>query len=267
MNGHATSTDVTTNGPARVGGEPRPRTGRLIVIPAYNEEAALAATVERLQALPDGFEILIVNDGSRDRTLQVAKHLSLASRLPLHVVSLTTNWGIGMAVQTGYLFARQHDRYQYVIQFDADGQHPPEALVELVEACERQGLDLCIGSRFLGNGDGFQSTALRRVGIRFFINLIGLLTHAPITDPTSGLRCAGPRAWESFAASYPEDYPEPESLFWCLRNGLRVAEIPVTMHERQGGVSSIRSWKPVYYMLKVTLAIMVESIRKREVAR
>lgn len=265
MIGPITNTGAATDGSAISSGAARPRTGRLIVIPAYNEETALAATIERLQVLPDGFELLIVNDGSRDRTLQVAKQLVHTSRLPLHVVSLTTNWGIGMAVQTGYLFARQHNRFEYVIQFDADGQHPPEALVELVAACERQGLDLCIGSRFLGNGDGFQSTALRRVGIRFFIKLIRLLTHAPITDPTSGLRCAGPRAWESFAASYPEDYPEPESLFWCLRHGLRVAEIPVTMHERQGGVSSIRSWKPLYYMLKVTLAIMVESIRKREV--
>lgn len=242
----------------------RTRRGRLVVIPAFNEEAALAATVERLQALPDGFEILIVNDGSRDRTLQVAKRLAGESRVPLHVVSLTTNWGIGVAVQTGYVFARQHDRFQYVIQFDADGQHPPEALVELVEACERRGLDLCVGSRFLGDTEGFRSTWLRRIGIRFFIGLIRLLSRAEITDPTSGLRCAGPRAWEKFALAYPEDYPEPESLFWCLRHGLRVGEIPVTMRERQGGVSSIRAWKPAYYMLKVTLAIVVESFRKRE---
>ncbi|MCC6421393.1 MAG: glycosyltransferase family 2 protein [Gemmataceae bacterium] len=237
----------------------------LLVIPAYNEEEALPHTVADLQQLPDGYEILVVNDGSRDRTGAVAHVLARTSRLPLHVVELAVNGGIGVAVQTGYLFAARHEGYDYVIQFDADGQHPAESIPALVEACEREGLDVCIGSRFLGEqGDGFRSSFTRRLGIRFFCRLIGFLSGTRVTDPTSGFRCAGPRAWRSFARQYPEDYPEPESLFWCLRNRLRFGEIPVRMRDRQGGVSSIRLWRTVYYMLKVSFSILFDRLRAVE---
>ncbi len=237
----------------------------LIVIPAYNEEEALPHTVADLQCLPDGYEILVVNDGSRDRTGAVARDLARTSRIPVHVVDLPINGGIGVAVQTGYLFAVRHPRYDYVIQFDADGQHPAESIPALVAACERDGLDVCIGSRFLnGDGGGFQSSFTRRLGIRFFSRLIGFLSGTRVTDPTSGFRCAGPRAWRSFARQYPEDYPEPESLFWCLRNRLRFGEVAVTMRDRQGGVSSIRMWRTVYYMLKVSFSILFDRLRAVE---
>jgi glycosyltransferase involved in cell wall biosynthesis len=237
----------------------------LIVVPAYNEAEALPGTVAALDRLPDGFEILVVNDGSTDRTGAVAARLT--SRLPVHVLHLSVNSGIGVAVQTGYRFAADRGGYEYVIQFDADGQHDPGALVALVERCRRDGLDLCVGSRFLDpRGGGFRSTALRRVGIRFFAALISALSGTRVTDPTSGLRCAGPRAWRRFAEHYPEDYPEPESLFWCARNGLRVAEVSVTMFERQGGVSSIRRLRTAYYMAKVTMAIVFDRLRSRELS-
>jgi glycosyltransferase involved in cell wall biosynthesis len=238
----------------------------LIVMPAYNEEAALPQTVAALQSLPPGFEILIVNDGSRDRTAAVAEELARTSRVPLHAVHLPLNGGIGVAVQTGYLFAVKMGVYKYVIQFDSDGQHDVDALPKLVAKCEAENLDMCIGSRFLDpQGTGFKSTFSRRIGIRFFSRLISLLSGVRVTDPTSGLRCAGPRVWVRFAKFYPEDYPEPETLSWCLRNKLRVGELPVTMHERQGGVSSIRLRQGVYYMLKVTLAILLDWLRPREV--
>lgn len=172
----------------------------LVVIPAYNEEASLPRAVDSLQALPDGYEILIVNDGSQDGTGRVADGLARSSRRPVHVVHLPLNSGIGVAVQTGYLFAARRGEYRYVLQFDADGQHDAADLPALVRACEGQGLDLCIGSRFLAPGGGFRSTWPRRVGIRFFARLIGLLSGLRVTDPTSGLRCAGPRAWACFAA-------------------------------------------------------------------
>jgi glycosyltransferase involved in cell wall biosynthesis len=237
----------------------------LIVMPAYNEAEALPGTVAALDRLPDGFEILVVNDGSTDRTGAIAGRLT--SRLPVHVLHLPVNSGIGVAVQTGYRFAADRGGYEFVIQFDADGQHDPQALVALVERCRRDGLDLCVGSRFLDpRGGGFRSTALRRVGIRFFAALISALSGTRVTDPTSGLRCAGPRAWRRFAEHYPEDYPEPESLFWCARNGLRVGEVPVTMFERQGGVSSIRRLRTAYYMTKVTMAIVFDRLRSRELS-
>jgi glycosyltransferase involved in cell wall biosynthesis len=235
----------------------------LIVLPAFNEEEALPRTVAALAGLPDGFELLVVNDGSTDRTGIVAA--GLTSRLPIHLLHLPVNSGIGVAVQTGYRFAAVRGGYEYVIQFDADGQHDPGAITALVEWCRRDGLDLCVGSRFLDpNGGGFRSTAMRRVGIRFFAALISMLSGTRVTDPTSGLRCAGPRAWRRFAEHYPEDYPEPESLFWCARNGLRVGEVPVTMFERQGGVSSIRQLRTAYYMAKVTMAILFDRMRSRE---
>ena len=131
----------------------------LIVIPAYNEEAALAKTVARLQQLPAGFEILIVNDGSKDRTKELAQSLIATSQLPLRVANLPVNCGIGVAVQTGYRFAVVDGGYRYVIQFDADGQHDADYLVALVEQCERDQLDLCVGSRFIRDfGPGSRST-------------------------------------------------------------------------------------------------------------
>jgi glycosyltransferase involved in cell wall biosynthesis len=237
----------------------------LIVIPAYNEAEALPQTVADLQALPDGYEVLIVNDGSLDTTQAVAERLARTSRLPVHVVNLPANCGIGVAVQTGYLFAAAAARFRYVIQFDADGQHPAECIPRLVAECEARCLDLCVGSRFLvWDREGFRSTFTRRLGIRFFATLISLLSGVRVTDPTSGFRCAGPRAWSRFARHYPEDYPEPESLFWCARNKLHVGELPVRMRPRAGGVSSIRSLRTSYYMLKVSLSILMDRLRALE---
>lgn len=239
----------------------------LIVIPAYNEEGALPGTLASLQHLPGDFEVLVVNDGSRDRTGAVAEQLAEQSPIPIRVIHLPLNSGIGVAVQSGYRYALERGGYRYVIQFDADGQHPAESLARLVDHAEQSGLDLCIGSRFIDpqNG-GFQSTYSRRFGIRFFAWLIGMLSGVPVTDPTSGFRCAGPRAWRRFADHYPEDYPEPESLFWCARNGLKVAEIPVRMKERQAGVSSIRRFRAIYYMVKVSMSILFDRIRGSESA-
>jgi glycosyltransferase involved in cell wall biosynthesis len=240
----------------------------LIIIPAHNEEESLPGVVASLQVLSDDFELLVVNDGSRDGTAALAERLAAGSRLPMHVVSLAQNWGIGVAVQTGYLFAARSGRYDYAIQFDGDGQHDAAAIPALIDACRRSSLDLCIGSRFLAPRTGsFQSTFMRRVGIRFFSKLIRLLSGVRVTDPTSGLRCAGARVWRRFAERYPDDYPEPESLFWCARNRLRIGEVPVRMFERQGGVSSIRTVRAVYYMLKVSSAIVLEWLRARECDR
>ena len=237
----------------------------LIVIPAFNEEESLPATLDSLQHLTSDYEVIVVNDGSRDATAAGANKVAESSKIPIHVVSLPRNRGIGAAVQTGYLFASTQNRFDYVIQFDADGQHDADAIPDLVKACEERELDVCIGSRFLEGGkDNFRSTWTRRIGIRFLAGLISYLSGAKVTDPTSGFRCAGPRAWQSFARRYPDDYPEPEALYWCARNKLKIGEIPVTMFSRTAGVSSIKLSRGLYYMSKVTLAILVDRIRKKE---
>lgn len=237
----------------------------LIVIPAYNEEQALPQTVAMLDVLPAEYEVLVVNDGSSDATGAVAERLARTTTRPFFVAHLAMNSGIGAAVQTGYRFAAARGEYKYVIQFDGDGQHPAADVPELVRTCEADDLDLCIGSRFMtSDRSGYRSTFSRRMGIRFFAYLIGLLTGSKVTDPTSGFRCAGPRAWRNFAWRYPEDFPEPESLFWCVRNGLRVGELPVRMLERQGGMSSIQKTRALYYMIKVSLAILVDRLRRKD---
>jgi glycosyltransferase involved in cell wall biosynthesis len=236
-----------------------------VVIPAFNEEACLADTLAAFRVLPAGYDVLVVDDGSHDRTAEVAERAAGSAGRPAWVIRLPMNGGIGAAVQTGYLFARDRGGYEYVVQCDADGQHDPADVPVLVDACRRRGLDLCVGSRFLDPAmSGDRSTFLRRMGIRLFARLIGVLSGTRLTDPTSGFRCSGPRAWRRFARSYPEDYPEPESVFWCVRNGLAVGEVPVRMRPRAGGTSSIRSWRAAYYVLKVSLAILIDRLRAGE---
>ncbi|MFN8005697.1 MAG: glycosyltransferase family 2 protein [Terriglobia bacterium] len=238
----------------------------LIVIPAYNEEVSLEKTVASLQRLSsDVYEILVVNDGSSDRTHECAQRAKQASKLEVQIISLGSNGGIGVAVQAGYIYARKRGGYRYLIQFDADGQHEASYIEPLVSACETERLDLCIGSRFLEMEEGnYHSTIQRRLGIRFCSMLIYLLSGVMVKDPTSGFRCIAPRVWEQFADNYPAEFPEPVSLFWCARNKLRIGEIPVRMHKRQGGISSIRRFKTLEYMLMVSLAIVVDRLRMKE---
>ena len=175
-------------------------------------------------------------------------------------MDLPINLGIGGAVQTGYKYAWENG-YDMAVQVDGDGQHDPEFLELMAEYLESHQVDMVIGSRFIEK-QGFQSSGMRRVGIRFFSGLIRLMTGKTITDPTSGLRMAGRNVIELFSKDYPRDYPEPESVVAILRKGLKVAEVPVIMREREGGVSSISMKKSVYYMVKVTLAILIERIRR-----
>lgn len=219
----------------------------LIIIPAYNEAENIVDTVQGV--VDAGYDYVVVNDGSKDNTLSVCRANDV------NVIDLPQNLGIGGAVQTGHLYARDMD-YDVDIQLDGDGQHDPAYLGKLVAEIQN-GADLVIGSRFLEQTEGFQSTFMRRVGITWLSFWIKLLTGKRITDPTSGFRACGRRAVNLFAQSYPIDYPEPDSIAHALRLGMDVREVSVEMRERQGGVSSIGGFKSVYYMIKVTLAISV----------
>ena len=226
----------------------------LIIIPAYNEEANIVKTVESIERDAVGFDYIVINDCSTDRTKEICEEHGF------HYVDLPINLGIGGAVQTGYKYAWENG-YDMAVQVDGDGQHDPEFLELMAEYLETHQVDMVIGSRFIEK-QGFQSSGMRRVGIRFFSGLIRLMTGKTITDPTSGLRMAGRNVIELFSKDYPRDYPEPESVVAILRKGLKVAEVPVIMREREGGVSSISMKKSVYYMVKVTLAILIERIRR-----
>lgn len=227
---------------------------KLIIIPAFNEESNIEKTVTAIEENAQGFDYVIINDCSGDHTRQICE------KNGYNIVNLPINLGIGGAVQTGYKYALEHG-YDVAVQVDGDGQHDPEFLNVMADHLMNNGLDMVIGSRFIEK-EGFQSSKLRRIGIIFFSGLIKMLTGVRITDPTSGLRMAGKNVMALFASDYPRDYPEPESVVAVIRRGLKVEEIPVIMKEREGGVSSISLKKSVYYMIKVTLAILIERIRK-----
>lgn len=227
---------------------------KLIIIPAFNEESNIEKTVQAILKDAVDFDYVIINDCSTDRTKEICENNGY------NIVNLPINLGIGGAVQTGYKYAYEHG-YDVAVQVDGDGQHDPEFLEEMAEHLMNRQLDMVIGSRFIEK-KGFQSSKTRRIGIVFFSKLIKVLTGTLITDPTSGLRMIGKNAIELFSRDYPRDYPEPESVVAVLRRHMKVEEIPVIMHEREGGVSSISFKKSIYYMIKVTLAIFIERIRK-----
>lgn len=227
---------------------------KLVIIPAYNESESIKSTVEDIINNAPDFDYIVINDCSTDNTAQICKENNF------NYISNPVNLGIGNTVQTGYIYAYRRG-YDIVVQVDGDGQHDTKYLHEMTEHLINNELDMVIGSRFI-NKEGFQSSAARRFGINYFTVLIKLCTGKKITDPTSGLRMVGRRVIERFAKEYPKDYPEPETVAAILKNGYKVEEIPVIMRERQGGVSSISMKKSVYYMIKVTLAILVDTLRK-----
>ncbi|HHJ7790333.1 TPA: glycosyltransferase family 2 protein, partial [Streptococcus pyogenes] len=201
---------------------------------------------------PD-FDYIIIDDCSTDNTLAICQ------KQGFNVISLPINLGIGGAVQTGYRYA-QRCGYDVAVQVDGDGQHNPCYLEKMVEVLVQSSVNMVIGSRFITK-EGFQSSFARRIGIKYFTWLIALLTGKKITDATSGLRLIDRSLIERFANHYPDDYPEPETVVDVLVSHFKVKEIPVVMNERQGGVSSISLTKSVYYMIKVTLAILVVRLK------
>lgn len=221
----------------------------ILLIPAYNEEEAIVNTVRKV--VNAGYDYVVINDGSTDRTLKLCRENGI------NVLDLCFNLGIGGAIQAGHKYAFRHG-YDVDIQFDGDGQHDVRYVDDLVKAIE-SGNDLAIGSRFISEENEFKSSALRRVGIRWLGGVLKTFAHVKITDATSGFRAVSRNAMELFSKDYPDDYPEPESIAMAARKGLKVTEVPVVMHERQGGASSIAGLSSVYYMIKVTLAVIFAS--------
>lgn len=231
----------------------------LIIVPAYNEERNITRLINEITDYKKNeagikIDLLVINDCSSDSTSLHCKEEGV------RVIDLPCNLGIGGAVQTGYKYAKSNN-YDIAVQIDGDGQHDPSYIKVLIEPIIRNEADLVIGSRYI-EYKGFQSTILRRMGIRFFTSLILLLGRKKITDATSGFRACNWELINKFAEIYPKDYPEPESIMSCLRGGFRVKEVPVIMRERKEGVSSINIHRSIYYMFKVSIAIIIDWLRK-----
>ncbi len=230
----------------------------LIMIPAYNEEANIERVADELIRSCPQYDYVIINDCSKDGTEDILK------KRGYNYISLATNLGIGGAVQSGYLYAAEND-YDIAVQLDGDGQHDPAYISKLIEPILNGEADIVIGSRFIEK-NGFQSSAARRAGIKVIRGVIRLCCGVSVTDPTSGFRACGRKAAEFFSKNYSNDYPEPEAIVSSALEGFRIGEVPVIMRERGGGVSSINVIRSIYYMIKVSLSLLICRIgQKRRV--
>lgn len=224
----------------------------LIIIPAYNEAENIEKVIDNLISNYPQHDYVIVNDGSTDATKSICrKHHYQVLHLPI-------NMGIGGAVQTGYRYAWEND-YDMAVQIDGDGQHDVAFLEEMIKLMEEEQADCVIGSRFVRK-EGFQSSGLRRTGIQFLSMLGFVLTGVRVRDITSGYRLVNSKFIRIFAQDYPVDYPEPEALVITAVHGGRIREYPVVMKERENGTSSITLKRSVYYMIKVTLAMLIRRL-------
>ncbi len=225
----------------------------LIVIPARNEAKNILAVINRIQEKAPFADYVVINDESFDNTLVILKENKISYLNP------PINLGIGGAVQLGYLYALKNG-YDIAVQIDGDGQHDPSYIADVIEPIVSGEADIVIGSRFI-NKEGFQSSAMRRLGIRFLSSLIYICCGYRATDPTSGFRAVNKHWIEAYAVDYPLDYPEPEAIIYSKLKGAKIKEVPVIMKERQGGRSSINFTRSIYYMIKVSLAILIRRWR------
>lgn len=228
----------------------------LVIVPAYNEQETILNTVADLRQNAPQVDVLVINDCSTDGTREILRQNQI------RFLDLPVNLGIGGGVQTGYRYAMEHD-YDIAIQFDGDGQHMAAYLKDLIAPLDQGRADVVIGSRFL-NKEGFQSSAMRRLGISFLSGLIRTLCGIQVLDVTSGMRAVNRAMICHFAGNYAQDYPEPEAILAAGLLGARIVEVPVQMRERQGGVSSINPVRSIYYMTKVSLALVLMRLAGRK---
>ncbi|MCM1261947.1 MAG: glycosyltransferase family 2 protein [Butyrivibrio sp.] len=221
----------------------------LVIIPAYNESSNIESVISHLESRESEYDYLIINDGSTDSTVDIC------SKKNFHYLNLPINLGIGGAVQAGYIYA-QRNGYDIAVQMDGDGQHDIAYLKDMLQPLLKNETDIVIGSRFLKK-EGYQSSVARRIGIKFLSFLILITTGKKIKDVTSGYRAVNSKFIDIYVNDYPTDYPEPEAIVTAIMNRGRITEVPVQMRAREGGNSSITFKKSIYYMIKVTLAILV----------
>ena len=229
----------------------------LIIIPAYNEGPRIGEVVRQVRdAVPD-YDVLVIDDGSRDETSQAARSAGA------QVVSHPFNLGYGVAIQTGYKFALNKN-YDFVVQMDGDGQHDPAYIPDLLAPVMAGETDFALGSRFLGE-ESYAPSLARKVGMAFFRWLVSSLIKTRITDSTSGFQAFNRLVIRYFTTEvFPCDYPDADMLITLHRAGFRIREVPVRMHASVTGKSMHTGWKPLYYMFKMLLSILVTLLRKKE---
>ena len=232
----------------------------LILIPAYNEGARIGEVVQRVREMYPQYDVVVVNDGSRDDTAQVARAAGA------RVVSHPFNMGYGVAIQTGYKYAVAKG-YDFLVQIDGDGQHDPAFIPKVLEPVRGGETDFAIGSRFL-EGESYEPSLARRLGMTFFRRLVSRLIGQDITDSTSGFQAFNRRVIGFFTTEvFPCDYPDADMLITLHRAGFRIREVPVRMYASATGKSMHSGWKPLYYIFKMLLSIFVTLLRKKETAR
>ncbi|MBN1667397.1 MAG: glycosyltransferase family 2 protein [Anaerolineales bacterium] len=226
----------------------------LILIPAFNEAPRIAGVIAGIQEVVPEADILVVNDGSNDNTASVARNAGA------YVVSLPYNMGYGVALQTGYKYARRYD-YDIVVQMDGDGQHEPKSIPDLLQVLQQQKVDIVLGSRWLGKGN-YQGSVLRKFGKFYFGFLASLVTHYNVTDPTTGFQALSRPVVHFFCCHvYPSDYPDADVIIMLHRAGFRVTETPVTMYINESGHSMHSGLRPLYYGMKMMLSITMTLLR------
>jgi glycosyltransferase involved in cell wall biosynthesis len=225
----------------------------LAILPARDEGASVGATVRELRVNLPQLDVLVVDDGSTDDTAAAAE------RAGATVLRHPTGQGVARAEATALRYAEERN-YRHVVRLDADGQHDPASVPAVLAALEHA--DLVVGSRFLGE-DASASTVPRRLGSRLLAAMLWVSTGQKLTDPTSGFRGFGPRGVALLHRAELTGYPEPESILLALRSGLRVAEVPVRMRPRGAGKSSLTPLTSTRFMVKATVAIARELLRRR----
>ena len=234
---------------------------KIIIIPAYNEEKSILRVCQGIwdynKKNKDNYDIIVINDGSKDNTEEILTKNNIPH------IKLIRNLGIGGAVQTGYKYAKEN-AYDVAIQYDGDGQHNIEYVKDIIKPIEDGSANMVIGSRFVENIDTFKSSVARRMGIKVISFFIKLVTGKKIYDTTSGMRAVDKNIIAKFSEEYPTEYPEPISTVKVLKDGYKVLEKSAKMNERKEGVSSIRAWKNIYYMVNVVLSIILIGLRRNK---
>lgn len=227
----------------------------LVIIPAYNEAENIVRVVDEVMNSNVSVDYVVINDCSKDSTKELLKKHNFC------YIDLPINLGIGGGVQTGYRYALDKG-YDIAIQFDGDGQHNAAYIQNLIAPIEAGEADFTIGSRFVAR-EGFQSSGIRRLGINMLSALIYVLCGTKINDVTSGMRAVNKSLIAFFAENYAQDYPEPEAILTASMEKARIREVPVQMRERTGGVSSINALRSIYYMIKVSIALILSRVTYR----